>query len=57
MRGTHVRTLTSASLDVHISGGDKAFFGHLGDELIGCNGDEGGELTNSNASCNSRPLI
>jgi hypothetical protein len=28
----------------------------LGDELIACNGDEGGELSNSNASCASRPL-
>jgi hypothetical protein len=51
VRDTHVLTPTSTSLDV-----DGACSDLLGDELIGCNGDEGGELSNSNASCASRPL-
>jgi hypothetical protein len=35
---------------------DGAFSKLLGDELIGCNGDEGGKLSNSNASFASRLL-
>ena len=56
VRGTHVGIHTSAYLDAHGTGGDRAFSDLLGDELIGYDSDEGGEIWNSNAICARMPF-